>query len=53
MYALLAVLLLGSCAVASGQQKAVNVQLRARWPGTPVAFEALEFMVGFWCLNVM
>ena len=26
-------------------QKAMSVQLRARWPGTPVAWEALEALV--------
>jgi hypothetical protein len=26
-------------------QKSVSVQLHARWPGTPLALEILEFMV--------
>lgn len=26
-------------------QKAMSVQLRARWPGTPIAWEALEAVV--------
>jgi hypothetical protein len=28
-------------------QKAVSVQLRAQWQGSPLAWEALEFMVRF------